>query len=129
MIPLLLAMPDLANRVLAASAALWCVAGIAAGLQLRVTDAAPIEPALAWPEVDSSNKDDRLTIDPPAAFSSRWLLPVVEAAAARTDVPQTVGATVSARSRHKAVDRVCGDHGRTYFRRHGREVWRCNRRG
>jgi hypothetical protein len=121
------------NRILILSGALWCVAGISAGM-LRSTELDAPRPApeplsLAAAEVVTITKSDRLPISTPQAFGERWPIMVSEpvTTAARKDVPQTVGATVSARRHHPQIDRVCGAKGRRWFTRHHWRVWRCRR--
>jgi hypothetical protein len=54
---------------------------------------------------------------------------VVAAPAAAAPMPPAVArAPVAARrAMAAAVDPVCGKRGRTYYRKHGWEYWRCNR--
>jgi hypothetical protein len=117
------------TRVFIASGALWCVAAVAA-VSLRPAEnnaQAPLaEPAPAVLAA-TTPKSDRLPIyDPfgerwPTMVSSEPVMPV-----ARRNVPQTVGATVSARRHHTRRDRVC-ENGRRYFTLHRHRYWRCRR--
>ncbi|MEY9428112.1 hypothetical protein ABH975_003427 [Bradyrhizobium ottawaense] len=118
------------NRALVVSGVLWCAAGITAGM-LRGTEMNAPPPAPAAPPVVLAStvpKADRLPLaTPPPPFDALWPVMTSEpvaATAARKDVLQTVGATVSARRRHH--DPVC-DKGRTHFTRHHHRYWRCRR--
>lgn len=125
------------TRLTIVSAALWCAAGIAAGITRSMQETAQA-PAAESAEVLADDivampKADRLPL-PPAepmallakAYADRQM---VEAPApvtvVRIDGPQTVGTTVSVR-RHHPTD-VCARHGMRKVITRGGRSWRCRR--
>ena len=89
----------------------------------------PVPDAIAerWlPEGANAPKADRLPLAAAADdFPAEVVAPAPVVAAARTDVLQTVGATVSAR-RHTARN-VCTRHGMRKVSIRGGRSWRCRR--
>jgi hypothetical protein len=135
----------IATRIMILSAAFWAIAGITAGTIRSVQNDAPASlpesPEIVLTEI--STKGDRLPLPPKdpyavlaAAFSDHRVadeLPPLTpaetdppAAAARTDVLKTVGATVSAR-RHQIETDVCTRHGMHKVVTRGGKSWRCRR--
>ncbi|WLB24977.1 hypothetical protein QIH85_24150 [Bradyrhizobium japonicum] len=113
------------NRTLIASGALWCAAGIAAGL-LRPTgidaQAPRAESALAVLNETAPGKSDRLALPETAPFAGRW--PII------ADEPVPTERSLRRVVTHRHVvhhDRVCGSKGRRWFTRHHHRVWRCRR--
>lgn len=114
------------NRTLIASGALWCAAGISAGLLRPTANNAPLPAAASAAVVANeiaASKSDRLPLlAPELPFAGRWPVMATEPEPAPTEkslrraVPQ----------HHVKRDRVC-EKGRRYFTRHRHRYWKCRR--
>jgi hypothetical protein len=118
-------------RALIVLGALWCAAGVTAVFVQPTGNNAPAaraeSPAPAIEQdVPAFPKADRIAF---AKFDERWTEPAkpvdlkVNASVGREPPSESRGS----RPNHHHVDRVCGERGRRYFRRHHHLSWRCRR--
>ena len=111
-------------KVMLGAAALWPVLFLLGSQRDPPTPPPVVAPdtlAERWPTETVAPKGDRLPVTPaPTAIEAP-----VQVAAARIDVLQTVGTTVSAR-RH-IEHNICTRHGMHKQITHGGRSWRCRR--
>jgi len=114
-------------KVLLGAAALWpALFLLASQRDAPPPPSAPDTLAGRWPaEEPVAPKANRLPIAEPAPAAA--VEPPVPVAAARTDVHQTVGATVSARRHTEHHGDICTRHGMHKVETHGGRSWRCRR--
>lgn len=116
-------------RLIIASVALWCVAGITTGLLRSVQDTAPVAAAESPEPVLSTieKKADRLPLVPHDSFTDRLLVPPPAVAENRENSDPVASVAEQPKKHHRDTDRVCGDRGRRHFIRHHHRAWRCRR--
>jgi hypothetical protein len=122
-------------RLIIASAALWCVAGISAGIMRSTQENAPAPAAESDEPVITEilAKGDRLPLAPVQAITDRWLdAPAERADELRLVEPQVVpakGGVIQLRRvapLHAPRD-ICTRHGMHKVITRGGRSWRCRR--
>jgi hypothetical protein len=117
--------------IIASAAALWCVAGITAGIVRTIQETAPA-PAAESPApvlVEILAKADRLPLVPARTVAERWYTPPPPERADELEIePQMEPRKLTRHSRHLDHPRdVCARHGLRKVITRGGRSWRCRR--